>query len=124
MIADFAGRPPEFAASTNAFIAVAEKARRMSDAKLVAAEAVGFGGALAVLAWTPRTVELAFIAVALGALGVWGVTDHMLESRRRASAPLRFALSGFRYTIAAAGVAAAIASGYALMGRLMGVFIL
>lgn len=124
MIADFAGRPPGFASSDNAFIAVADKARRMSDANLVAAEVVGFGGALAVLAWTPRTLELAFLATALGALGVWGVTDHMLESRRRAIAPLRWVLSGFRFTIAAMGVAAAIASVYALIGRLMGVFIL
>ena len=124
MIADFAGRPPGFASSNNAFIAVAQKARRMSDGKLVATEAVGLGGALAVLAWTPRTLELAFLSIALGALGVWGVTDHMLESRRRAVAPLRWLLSGFRFTIAAVGVAAAIASGYALMGRLMGVFIL
>jgi hypothetical protein len=124
MIADFAGRPPAFASSNNAFIAIAEKARRLSDAKLVAAEAIGLGGALAVLAWTPRTLELAFLSIALGALGIWGVTDHMLESRRRASAPLRLALSGFRFSIAAVGVAAAIASFYALIGRLMGVFIL
>jgi hypothetical protein len=124
MIADFAGRPPGFASSNNAFIAVAQKARRMSDAKLVAAEVIGFGGALAVLDWAPRTLELAFLATALGALGVWGVTDHMLESRRRAMAPLRWALSGFRFTIAAVGVAAAIAAGYAMIGRLMGVFIL
>ena len=124
MIADFAGRPPEFASSNNAFIALAQRARRTSDVNLVAAEVVGFAGALAVLAWTPRTLELAFLAIALGALGVWGVTDHMVESRRRASAPLRWVLSWFRFMIAAAGVAAAIASGYALIGRLMGVFIL
>lgn len=124
MIADFAGRPPEFSSSSNAFIAVAEKARRMSDPGLVAAEVTGFGGALAVLAWTPRTVELAFVGVALGALGVWGVTDHMIESRRRSMAPLRLALLGLRFTIAVVGISAAIASGYALIGRLMGVFIL
>lgn len=124
MIADFAGRPPRFASSNNAFIAVAEKARGLSDAKLVVAETIGFGGALAVAAWTPRTLELAFLSIALGALGIWGVTDHMLESRRRSNAPLRLALSGFRLSIAAVGIAAAIASGYALVGRLMGVFIL
>jgi hypothetical protein len=124
MIADFAGRPPRFASSNNAFIAVARKARRMSDAKLVAAEVMGFGGALLVLAWTPRTLELVFLTTALGALGVWGVTDHMLESRRTATLPVRWALTGFRFTIAAVGLTAAIASGYALIGRLMGVFIL
>lgn len=121
---DFAGRRPRFASSNNAFVAVAEKARRMSDRKLVAAEAVGFGGALAVIAWTPRTLELALVAAALGALGMWGVTDHMVEARRRTIAPLRLALSGLRFTIAALGMAAAIAAGYALIGRLMGVFIL
>ena len=96
----------------------------MSDRKLVAAEVVGFGGALAVIAWTPRTLELALVAAALGALGMWGVTDHMVEARPRTIAPLRLALSGLRFTIAALGMAAAIAAGYALIGRLMGVFIL
>lgn len=124
MIADFAGRPPTFAGSNNAFIAVAQKARQLSDGKLVAAEVVGFGGALALLAWTPRTLEFAFLATALGALGLWGVTDHMLESRRTLIAPLRWMLSAFRFSIAAVGVAAAIAAGYALIGRLMGVFVL
>ena len=57
-------------------------------------------------------------------LGAWGVADHMVESRRRASAPIRWALSTFRFTIAAAAITAAIASGYAWIGRLMGVFIL
>jgi hypothetical protein len=124
MMADFAGRPRGFASSDNAFVAIAQKARTMSDQKLVGAEIIGFGGALTVFAWTPRTLELVFLATALGALGVWGVADHMVESRRRASTPIRWALSAFRFMIAAVGVTAAIASGYALIGRLMGVFIL
>jgi hypothetical protein len=124
MIADLTGRPREFASSNNAFVAVAQKARRLSDRRLVAGEVIGFGGALAVLAWNPRTLEIGFLAIALGALGAWGVADHMLESRRRAAAPVRLLLSGFRFAIAAVGVTAAIAAGYALIGRMMGVFIL
>ena len=124
MMADFAGHPPKFASSSNAFLAIAQKAREMSDRRLVALEVVGFGAALTILALTPRNLELAFLATALGALGIWGVTDHVLESRRRASAPVRWVLKGFRFAIAAVGVTAAIASGYALIGRLMGVFIL
>jgi hypothetical protein len=96
----------------------------MSDRRLVAAEIIGFGGALGIFAWTPRTLELIFLAIALGSLGAWGVADHMVESRRRASSFIRGPLSAFRFMIASAGVIAAIASGYALIGRLMGVFIL
>lgn len=124
MIAGQYGHRRPVTASSNAFIAIANKAREMPDRVLVAAESIGFGGALFVIAWTPRTLEFAFLATALGALGLWGVTDHMFESRRRAVAPLRWVLSGFRFLIAAVGVTAAIAAGYALMGRLMGVCIL
>jgi hypothetical protein len=124
MIADFAGRPRGFGTPNNAFVALAQKARDMSDRRLVAAEIIGFGGALGIFAWTPRTLELIFLAIALGFLGAWGVADHMVESRRRASSFIRGPLSAFRFMIAAAGVIAAIASGYALIGRLMGVFIL
>lgn len=124
MIAGHFADRPTATASSNGFVAIANKAREMPDRVLVATETIGFGGALVVVAWTPRTLELAFIATALGALGLWGVTDHMFESRRRAVAPLRWILSGFRFSIAAVGVTAAIAAGYALMGRLMGVFIL
>jgi len=124
MMADMAGPPRSFAASTNAFIAIAEKARRTSDRALVVAEGLGFAGAIAVVAFAPKTIELALLATALGAFGLWGVTDHMLEARRRLIAPLRWILSGFRFMIAAAGIAAAIGAGYALIGRLMGVFIL
>ena len=124
MIAEpYAGSRP-VAASSNGFIAIADKARELPDRVLVAAEAIGFGAALAVVAWTPRTLELLFLAIALGALGLWGVTDHMFESRRRTVAPLRWVLARFRFLIAAVGVTAAIAAGYALIGRLMGVFIL
>lgn len=124
MIADFAARPARRRPSNNAFIAVGQKARELSDAKLVVAEAIGFGGALAVAVWNPRALELAFLSVAIGALGIWGIADHMLESKRRASAPVKLVLRGLRFSVGATGIAAALASGYALIGRLMGVFIL
>ncbi|HZK78417.1 MAG TPA: hypothetical protein VFC35_05865 [Gemmatimonadaceae bacterium] len=124
MMADLAGRPRSFANSSNAFVAVADRARRTSDRVLVTVEIAGFGCAIAVIAWAPHTVELTLLTSAIGALGLWGVTDHMLESHRRLVAPLRWMLEGFRFLIAAGGIASAIASGYALVGRLMGVFIL
>lgn len=124
MIADFAGRPPAFASSNNAFVAIGRCARRMTDRDLVLAEAIGFGVALATFAWTPRTLEVAFLAVALGSLGFWGVTDHMVEARRRRVDAIRSILKVLRFGIASVGIAAAVLSGYALIGRVMGVFIL
>lgn len=123
MIADFAGRPRSFAASTNAFVAVGERARLASDKTLVALEAMGFACVLAVLAWAPHTLVLALPAGAIGALGLWGVTDHMRQARRRMFKPLRMLLSGFQSLIAAGGIAAAIATGYAIVGRLMGTWV-
>ena len=124
MIADFAGRPRSFAASTNAFVAVGERARLASDKTLVAVESAGFACALAVLAWAPQNLDFALPAVAIGALGLWGVIDHMREARRRMFKPLRRLLSGFQTLIAAGGIAAAIATGYAIIGRLMGTWVL
>lgn len=123
MIADFASGPRPDARSTNAFVAVGERARLASDKALVAIEAVGFACVIAVLAWAPRTLDLALPAAAIGALGLWGVIDHMREARRRMPRPLRRLLSGFQRLIAAAGIAAAIATGYALIGRLMGTWV-
>jgi hypothetical protein len=96
----------------------------MSDRDLVAAEVIGFGAAVATMAWEPRSVEIAFLAAALGSLGLWGVTDHMIEARRKRVDPVRSVLVAFRYGIAALGIAGAVLSFYALMGRVMGVFIL
>lgn len=123
MIADFAGRPPGLAGSANAFIAVGQRARRTSDRMLVVIEAIGFTCVLAVFAWAPHTLDLALPAGAIGALGLWGVTEHMRVAHRRMFKPLRLILRGFQSMIAAAGIAAAIATGYALMGRLMGTWV-
>jgi hypothetical protein len=124
MMADLAGRPRTFRNSSNAFVAIGQKAREISDRTLVLGEFAGFAVAVAVLAWAPRTLEIIFLAIAVGALGLWGVIDHMHEARRRTSAPIKWMLSSFRFTIAAVGITAAILAGYALIGRLMGVFIL
>ncbi|HUQ46910.1 MAG TPA: hypothetical protein VM053_01555 [Gemmatimonadaceae bacterium] len=124
MIADLIGRQRPVSSSNNAFVAIGLWARRMSDRKLVGAEVAGFGGAVAVVALTPGSIEIALLATALGSLGLWGVTDHMFEARDRLAAPLRWMLKSFRFAIAAAGISAVILAGYALIGRLMGVFIL
>ena len=123
MIADFAGRPRSFAASTNAFVAVGERARLASDKTLVAIEAAGFVLVLAVIGWAPHSLELALPGVAIGALGLWGVIDHMREARRRMFKPLRKLLSGFQSLVAAAGIAATLAAGYALLGHIMGTWV-
>ncbi len=124
MTTDLASRLGSDARSANAFVAVSARARLASDKTLVAIETAGFACVIAVLAWAPRTLDLALPAAAIGALGLWGVIDHMRQSRRRTFRPLRKLLSGFQTLIAAAGIAAAIATGYAIIGRLMGTWVL
>jgi hypothetical protein len=113
-----------FARNDNAFIAAANRARRSSDRALLAAELVGFTFAIGILFWSPRAWIVALPAIALGALGLWGITDHMIDARRRIIAPLRWILSGFRFLIAATGVLAVLATGYAIVGILMGTWVL
>ena len=125
MIADFSGRPPIFGGSSNAFFALAGRARRTSNAALVTAEIIGFAGAVAVPAFAPHRWELALPAVSVGAFGLWGITDHVISQvNRRTHRTFRSLLSAFRYAIAAAGIAAAIGFGYIVIGLMMGVFIL
>lgn len=112
-----------FACNDNAFIAAAHRARRSSDRALVAAELVGFTVALGILLWSPHAWVVALPALALGALGLWGITDHMIEARRKLIAPLRWILSAFRFLIACTGVAAVLATGYAIVGILMGTWV-
>jgi hypothetical protein len=113
-----------FARDDNAFLAAAQRARRSSDRALVAAELLGFTAALGILFVAPRAWIVALPAVALGALGLWGVTDHMIDARRKLIAPLRWILSAFRFLIATTGVAAILATAYAIAGILMGTWIL
>lgn len=109
--------------SDNALVALASRARRASDRSLAVAELSGFAAAVAVLAVAPGSPGFALLLVAIGALGLWGITDHMIDARRKLLLPLRWALLGFRFFVAVAGVAAALLSGYAVIGRLMGVVI-
>jgi hypothetical protein len=120
---DKADMVASFARNDNAFLAAAQRARRSSDRALVAAELTGFTAALGILFWSPTAWIVALPAIALGAFGLWGITDHMIEARRRIIAPLRWILSGFRFLIAAAGVVAVLATGYAIVGILMGTWI-
>jgi hypothetical protein len=113
-----------FARNDNAFLAAAHKARGASDRALVTAELIGFSVAIGILFWSPRAWIVALPAVALGALGLWGITDHMIDARKRLIAPLRWILSSFRFLIATAGVAAILATGYAIAGIMMGTWIL
>jgi hypothetical protein len=112
-----------FARDDNAFLAAAEKARRASDRALVAAELIGFTVAIGILFWSPKAWIVALPAVALGALGLWGITDHMIDARRRLIAPLRWILSSFRLLVATTGVVAVLATGYAIVGILMGTWV-
>jgi hypothetical protein len=113
-----------FARDDNAFLAAARRARRSSDRALVAAELTGFTVAIGILFWSPSAWVIALPAVALGSLGLWGITDHMIDARQRLIAPLRWILSGFRFLIAATGVVAVLATGYAIVGILMGTWVL
>ncbi len=125
MTADLSGRPPIFPGSSNAFVALAGKARRTSDTKLVVSEAIGFFAAVAVVALAPRRWELALPAVSIGAFGLWGITDHMIgANRERLTTVVRLPLLAFRFAVAAVGIAAAIAFGFALLGFLMGTWVL
>jgi len=112
-----------FARNDNAFLAAAQKARCSSDRALVAAELTGFTLAIGIVFWSPHAWIVALPAVALGALGLWGITDHMIDARRRLIAPLRWILSAFRFLIATAGVLAILATGYAIVGVMMGTWV-
>jgi len=112
-----------FARDDNAFLAAAHKARSASDRSLVTTELIGFAVAIGVLFFSEKAWIIALPAVALCALGLWGVTDHMIEARRRLIAPLRWILSTFRFLIAASGVVAVLATVYAVAGMLMGTWI-
>ncbi|MGH9418891.1 MAG: hypothetical protein ACRD3J_02865, partial [Thermoanaerobaculia bacterium] len=113
-----------FVRDDNAFLAAAGRARRSSDRALVVAELAGFSVALAIVFWSPRAWIVALPAVALGALGLWGITDHMIDARRKLIAPLRWILFTFRFLVATAGVVAVLATGYAIAGIVMGTWIL
>ncbi len=121
----FFDRPKALDESTNAFIALAHKARRTSDPVLAFCEFAGFAVAVAISAFSPDRWELALPAVSLGAFGLWGITDHAMSAQGKyVNAVVELLLEYFRVTVAAAGIAAAIGFGYALTGWMMGVWVL
>ncbi len=124
-IGAFIDRPRALDESSNAFIALAGKARRTSDPVLAIFEVAGFAAAIAVIALAPNRSELALPVFSAGAFGLWGITDHAIAAHEESvNAVFGFLLEGFRATTAAAGIAAAVGFGYALVGLLMGVWVL
>lgn len=110
--------------SGNAFIALAHRARITRAPTLVACEILGFAGALAIFALVPAHLSFVYPFVAVGAFGLWGTVDHLLDSPPRLKSWRRSLLRQFQFFIAIAGIASAIATGFAAAGWLMGVFVL
>ena len=110
--------------SGNAFIALARRAKLAPGPFLIACETVGFGAALAVYALIPARSSLALPFLGIGAFGLWGIIDHVLESPPRLKSRRRSLLRGFQLAIAMAGIACAAATGFLVAGWLMGTFVL
>lgn len=110
--------------SGNAFVALGQRARKMSGKVLVACEFVGFSLALGIYALAPGRASLAFPFAAIGAFGLWGTVDHVLESPPRLRSWRRSALRAFQFVIAAAGIGCTIATAFVAAGWLMGTFVL
>ena len=105
----------------NALSALKAQARRWRGERLAGVEAIGLAVALGVWIWIPERWPFALPFLALSAFGLWGITDRTLVAgRRRIPRPLRFALRGMRWLVAAAGVIAAAAALYLLFGALLG----
>jgi hypothetical protein len=69
-------------------------------------------------------MSLIYPFVAAGAFGLWGTIDHLLESPPRLKSWRRSLLRRFQLIVGIAGMASAIAAGFAAAGWLMGVFVL
>ena len=106
----------------NAFNALAERARRTPSAILVFIETASLLFGLAIYAWAPTQWRLTLPCVALGLLGVWGVIDHQIARLHR-RAPKRRFLRVAQSVVAAAGITAAVAGAWFLLGGLLGSFI-
>ncbi len=115
---------PSIDDSGNAFIALAHRAKATPAPVLVACEIAGFGTALAVCAIAPSLSKIAFPFLAIGAFGLWGIVDHLLESPPRLKSWRRSALRAFQLLVAITGIAFAIATGFVAAGWLMGTFVL
>ena len=110
--------------SGNALFAVAERARSTRAPVLIACEVIGFASALTIVALWPDHYGAALPFVALGAFGLWGTIDHLLQSPPRLRSWRRSALRAFQILIAVGGVVCAGAAVFIAVGWMMGIFVL
>lgn len=105
----------------NALNALKTRARSTRADRLAEIEAAGFAVALAVWIWFPERWKLAIPFLALSAFGLWGITDRtLLSGWKRIPVPVRYVLRTLRWLFAAAGVIAAAATLYLIVGLLIG----
>ena len=110
--------------SGNVFVALARRAKLAPGPVLLACETTGFLAALTVYALSPSHAAIALPFLGIGAFGLWGIIDHVLESPPRLKSWRRSLLRGFQLSVAVAGVACAAATGFVIAGWLMGTFVL
>ena len=110
--------------SGNAFVAMAERARLIRAPVLIACEILGFAAALMIYALVPNHLSFAYPFLAVGAFGLWGTIDHLLESPPRLRSWRRSLLRKFQLLIGFAAIACASATGFVAAGWLMGTFVL
>lgn len=110
--------------SGNAFLAIAERARTIRAPVLVTCELLGFAAALTVYALAPSRSSFAYPFLSIGAFGLWGTIDHLLESPPRLKSWRRSLLRKFQLVIGLAAISCACATGFVAAGWLMGTFVL
>ena len=108
----------------NAVVAIANAARSIDIAVLVAIETLGFAAGIAIYWAAPRRWPLTLPCLAIACFGLWGLCDRriaLLTSHRekRQRRLLRFVAR----CIAAGGVTAALLAAYLFIGWTMGVYI-
>jgi hypothetical protein len=104
---------------------LAERARRVSDARLVVDSAGGIVGALIVGLVRPRGwLLLLSAALCFAAFGAWGITDRELADRQAAgAAPAMSALVAGRWAAALIGGAAFLMLVFTFLGIALGTII-
>jgi len=113
--------PAAHADPSSAFAALATRARATRTDMLVGIETLGLLCALAVFIWLPDQLALALPFLALAMFGLWGATEHARRAGRD-SLPrsLLGALRAIQLLAAVVGTVAALLSGYAVVGRMIG----
>src|SRR5688500_13402614 len=100
-------------------VALAGRARRTSDSRLVGLEILGVLTVIGVIAWFPDQLPLSLPGIALSMFGLWGVTDHFRHSGRRSRA-VHLPLRVLQFVVAVIGTTAVAAAIYVIAGRLIG----